>query len=357
VAVCALFFAVFSPSPAQAGWLSFFDSSLFADKASADIVQTLASSSSLQNVQTMPLLQATTNPSSKSVACIDSLPIRGNVLDATIATEVVTCSQKNTIISTYTVHEGDTISDVAYMFGVSVNTILWANNLSSGSVLREGQVLTILPISGITYTVKKGDTLQSIAKKYGRDHVEGTLGDILDYNDLQLSARVSVGQRIIIPSAEIEVADTTSHAHDVGPEPVLDNVKNLPTFKSCVVAEPGCYFLRPVATGSVSQKLHGHNGIDIAAPVGTPIRASAPGIVIVSRVNGGWNGGYGNFIVISHDNGTQTLYAHMQSSIVIPVGTTVKQGEKIGTIGMSGLTTGPHLHFEIRGAKNLFGNL
>jgi murein DD-endopeptidase MepM/ murein hydrolase activator NlpD len=110
--------------------------------------------------------------------------------------------------------------------------------------------------------------------------------------------------------------------------------------------------MRPVSGGRESQGLHGYNAVDLAAPVGTPIYAAAEGTVIVS-IMGGWNGGYGNYVVISHPNGTQTLYAHAKETLVIP-GQHVEQGQLIAKIGMTGKTTGPHVHFEIRGARNPF---
>ena len=114
----------------------------------------------------------------------------------------------------------------------------------------------------------------------------------------------------------------------------------------------GDYFLRPIAHGIVSQGLHGYNAVDLAAPVGTPIMASAGGVVIISKV-GGWNGGYGNYIVISHPNGTQSVYGH-ESRNYVSVGQTVTQGQIIGLVGKTGEATGPHLHFEIRRARNDF---
>ncbi|MEK7135159.1 MAG: M23 family metallopeptidase, partial [Patescibacteria group bacterium] len=108
----------------------------------------------------------------------------------------------------------------------------------------------------------------------------------------------------------------------------------------------------PIRGGLKSQGIHGHNGVDLAAPVGTPIVASADGKVILSRT-GGYNGGYGTYVVISHANGTQSLYAHMSANNVA-VGEVVSQGQVIGAIGMTGKTTGPHIHFEIRGARNPF---
>ena len=99
--------------------------------------------------------------------------------------------------------------------------------------------------------------------------------------------------------------------------------------------------------------MHGHNAIDLAAPIGTTIRAAADGKVIIAKDNSAWNGGYGNYRVISHDNGTQTLYAHM-SREAVSVGAEVARGQTIGYIGMTGWTYGPHVHFEIRGAQNPF---
>ena len=101
-----------------------------------------------------------------------------------------------------------------------------------------------------------------------------------------------------------------------------------------------------------TQGLHGYNGVDIGAPNGTPIIAAAGGSVVVSR-NSGWNGGYGNYIVIKHENGTQTLYAHM-SEIVVVSGQSIVQGQVVGSVGSTGKSTGSHLHFEVRGAKNPF---
>jgi murein DD-endopeptidase MepM/ murein hydrolase activator NlpD len=112
------------------------------------------------------------------------------------------------------------------------------------------------------------------------------------------------------------------------------------------------YFIHPLPGSVRTQGIHGYNAVDFGAPVGTPILASAGGSVLVSRV-GGWNGGYGNYVVIDHPNGTQTLYAHNSKNTVWQ-GQTVVAGQVIGYVGNTGRSTGPHLHFEIRGAKNPF---
>lgn len=236
-------------------------------------------------------------------------------------------------ISVYVVRKGDTLSEIAEMFGVSSNTIIWANNIKSNSI-KEGQELVILPISGVRHVVKSGDSLQSIAKKYKAD-----LGDILLYNDLATNSKIKPGDIVIIPNGVISTTQS-SLASSSGSQTSL----SYPTYAG--------YYLRPIVGGRKSQGIHGHNAVDLAAPINTPILASADGKVIVSRT-GGYNGGYGTYVVISHANGTQTLYAHMGVNNV-SVGQNVKQGQVIGVIGMTGRTTGPHIHFEVRGAKNPF---
>jgi LysM repeat protein len=340
---------------AHAGLFSFFSNFVSPDQASAD-TQPSPDDSSTTGSQNMPLLQAASNANPNSNSCTDNSPVTGSVLDPSIASSNSTsCGSLSNQISTYTVVAGDTISSVAKMFNVSINTILWANDLTGKSVLQPGQNIVILPVDGITYIIKKGDSLQAIAKRYGGSHADDILTDILNYNDLTLSSSISVGQKIIIPAAEPISTDIVARpASSWTPkcisnfERLLDNISRLPYY-------PG-YYIRPVASGYKSQCLHGHNAVDFAAPIGTPIRAAADGTVIISMINGGWNGGYGNYVVVSHKNGTQTLYAHMSPAArgVVKVGEHVEQGQTIGYIGMTGMTTGPHVHFEIRGAQNPF---
>lgn len=236
-------------------------------------------------------------------------------------------------ISIYVVREGDTLSQIAEMFDVTVNTIKWGNDLSSNT-LKSGQTLVILPISGVKHTVVKGDKVATLAKKY-----KGDIEEILAYNNLKEGESLTVGSVIIIPDGEVLPPPSSSTGSAV--RPVNSSLK-----------EYEGYYLRPIVGGRKTQGIHGYNGIDIAAPSGTPILASADGEVIISR-SGGWNGGYGNYVVIRHSNGTQTLYSH-NSKNNVSVGDTVKQGDVIGFVGATGKATGVHLHFEIRGAKNPF---
>ena len=237
-------------------------------------------------------------------------------------------------ISIYVVREGDTLGAIARMFGVSVNTIAWANNIRGG-VIRPGDRLVILPISGVQHIVKKGDSVQTIAKKYKAD-----LNEILQFNNLPDNATLAVGDTIMVPDGEIAAP------------PVSSSASRGATLRGAGGPSYDGYYLRPIIGGRKTQGLHGYNGVDLASYLGAPVLASASGQVIIAR-NSGWNGGYGNYIVIAHQNGTQTLYGHL-SSIIAYQGQQVARGEIIGYMGSTGRSTGAHLHFEIRGARNPF---
>ncbi|MDI9355307.1 MAG: LysM peptidoglycan-binding domain-containing M23 family metallopeptidase [Cyanobium sp. MAG06] len=209
--------------------------------------------------------------------------------------------------------------------------------------VKTGELLLILPISGVQHTVKKGETIQSIAKKYNADIYE-----ILEFNYINDDKDIKVGEDIIIPNAEIK-SDTQKNKTNVVVKSYIDGRTPLKTKYYNNILN---YFLRPVNSGIKTQGLHGRNAIDIGVPVGTPIVASADGTILLAR-NFGYNGGYGVYVIISHPNGTQTLYGHM-SSLIVSTGQYVKQGQIIGYSGNSGRSTGPHLHFEIIGAYNPF---
>jgi murein DD-endopeptidase MepM/ murein hydrolase activator NlpD len=243
-------------------------------------------------------------------------------------------------ITTYTVKEGDSISSIAKQFGVSSNTILWANDLTSKSVVKPGSSLVILPITGIEHTVQKGETVASIAKKYS-----GDVNDILSYNGLAGDQDLKAGDKIIIPDGE-PATPTPSKSSSKSPS-VKSGAKkflNLPSVGG---------FSNPLPAGTCTQGIHDNNGVDIGAHAGTPIYAAAAGSVIVALGNNGWNGGFGNYVVINHPNGTQTLYAHM-IQVATAVGASVDQGQLIGYVGSTGKSTGNHLHFEVHKARNPF---
>lgn len=252
-----------------------------------------------------------------------------------LSTEEVDYPTEDTI-TLYEVKKGDTLASVSKLFSVTVNTILWANTISSSGI-KEGDVLAILPITGIKYTTKQGDTLESIAKRY-----RGDADEIAKYNGLAEGASLALGTAVIIPDGEVEM-----------PKPKKDD-KLAASKKSAkkLATTPLGFFVKPLAWFIKTQGIHGKNGVDLAGKLGSPIVATAGGRVIIAKT-GGYNGGYGNMIVVAHKNNIQTLYAHLQSVNVIP-GQTVEQGQVIGALGNTGRSTGPHLHIEVRGASNPF---
>ena len=286
------------------------------------------------NSQTMALLAGylninPTGTGGAEVAIVDGTVLESNGIEGEFFVDLGKSGTGQ--ISVYIVRTGDTLSEIAEMFGVSANTIIWANDIR-GTSIKVGQELVILPISGVRHVVKSGDTLKSVATKYKAD-----LNDVLLYNGLAIGDKIKSGDVIIIPDGVISATQVSSVKNSAG-------AQTYPVYSG--------YYIRPIVGGRKTQGIHGNNGVDLAAPTGTPILAAADGRVIVSRA-GGYNGGYGSYLVISHPNGTQTLYAHLSQNSVF-VGQSVAQGQTIGAVGNTGKSTGPHLHFEIRGAKNPF---
>ncbi len=312
------------------------------------------------NSQTLPLLSAAKNiDPNPSVGGGDIIFVHGEALmtaENPVGLSDTMSHPINSQISVYTVRAGDTLSGVASMFGVSTNTLIGANDIKKSSIF-PGQELIILPITGVQHTVLKGETLSSVATKFKSEAT-----DIASYNNITEGDALVVGQSIIIPNGEIvSVVPTIVPAAITKTKSIAKKQKSLKSksFKPAPLRDAGGpeyenYYLWPVGGGIITQSLHGYNGIDIGAPTGSDIYASAAGTVIIAKSNGGWNGGYGNYIVVVHDNGTQTLYSHA-SKVLVSSGDVVTQGELIGKVGRTGEATGPHLHFEVRGATNPFG--
>lgn len=330
-AVACLFCSLIllTPLAAHGGVVSFIASLFVAEEAEAEVA------SSPVNSQNVALLAAAVNPDPNPAKGGGDITVVGGVAllaetgpEGTLAN--IEENQSGTI-STYIVREGDTLSGIAKMFGVTTNTVRWANDISRG-LIRPGQTLIILPISGVQHTVGKGDTIRSIAKKYKADSNE-----IIQYNGLTEEAVLAVGDVILVPDGTI------------APPPLASRAAQL---RGAGGPEYEGYYLRPIINGRKTQGLHGYNGIDLASYLGAPVLASAAGNVLIAR-SSSWNGGYGNYIVIAHGNGTQTLYAHL-SRLAVFAGQNVVRGEIIGYMGSTGRSTGSHLHFEVRGAKNPF---
>lgn len=236
-------------------------------------------------------------------------------------------TQLRTEIQEYIVQPGETITAIAKRFNVSVNTLLWANNLSAYSLIRPGNKLIILPVSGVLHKIKKGDTLASLAKKYNAE-----VNKILLANQIINEEQISIGQNLIIPGGEIKpsaLAPTNSLASNLR--------------KKSNETNAGGYIWPTNARHITQYFTWRHNGLDIAGPTGSPIYAAKPGRIITA----GWNrSGYGNYIIMQHADGSKTLYGHM-SKLYVKIGNQVEQGETIGAMGSTGRSTGSHLHFEV----------
>jgi murein DD-endopeptidase MepM/ murein hydrolase activator NlpD len=190
--------------------------------------------------------------------------------------------------------------------------------------------------------VAEGDSLSSIAEEYN-----GKVEKIREYNNVAKSDGLSVGDKVIIPNGELgreepeDGGQSGSTPEQSAPAPTPRNDSNQDVRRG--------YFAHPARGAILTQRLHGYNAVDFAADHGAPITAAAPGTVVISR--SGWNGGYGNYVVIKHPNGTQTLYSHNSRNIVAK-GEHVERGQVIGYMGASGRVTGTHVHFEVRGTSN-----
>lgn len=307
------------------------------------------------NSQNMPLLAPSVamvsgqNDTTQGVNIVSDNAMQPTVGALGVSTGVDPVLDSTPENSIYVVRKGDSISQIADMYGVSVDTILWANDMKKGDPLKEGDVLVILPVSGVQHTVAKGQTLQSIAKLYNAD-----AGDIALFNGIATNASLSVGDKLLIPDGEM--------MDEGGDKPAANlkatETKDLKYYATSFLKNIIGYFINPVPTGHKTQGLHGPGmrGIDIGAPTGTNIYASAPGVVIATKTGctvgySRCGGGYGNMVQIQHPNGTKTLYGHM-SKVLVAMGSTVDRGDVIGLVGSTGHSTGPHVHFEVFNAKN-----
>ena len=235
----------------------------------------------------------------------------------------------------YTVKSGDTVLGIAEKFGLDPETLMWSNSLieQNPDLLKIGDQLRILPLDGVLHVVKRGDTLSSIADKYSTD-----IEAIVQYASNGMAsaeATLPIGKEIVVPG---------------GTKPYVAPVAGGSSTAYSVSRPPGALagsgnFSWPTA-GYVSQGYwRGHPAIDIAGWLGAPVTAADAGYVILA--GGGWNSGYGNYAIVDHGNGFTTLYAHL-STIFVQPGATVSRGQQLGTMGNTGNSTGPHLHFEIR---------
>ena len=251
-------------------------------------------------------------------------------LAETVATQI--SDKPRAEIIQYEIQSGDTVSTIAKKFDVSDDTIYWENNITPKTVLKPGDKLRILPVSGIRHSVTRGETVESIAKKY-----DVSAQAIVDWpfntfvNDENFA--LAVGQSLVVPDGvkpdEVPVA----------PRQYL--ARQTPDAGTIVASGQWVW---PVAGRITQFFVWYHPALDIANKEGPAVVAADSGkvIAVISQ-----RYGYGNHIIIDHGNGFQTLYAHL-SSFGVTEGQSVGKGSTIGVMGSTGRSTGTHLHFEIR---------
>lgn len=230
------------------------------------------------------------------------------------------------------VEEGETLQSIGKKYGITYDSIQYANNLSITSV-KVGQKLLIPSVEGTLHTVKLGDTVDKLAKKYG---VPSQV--IVDFNYLDAPYTLTAGTVITIPNAK---KPSTNQYYSGNSDYGLSAYGVFPHVGD--VQHGTGQFSWPFS-GILTQGYHAyHHAIDIAAHTGD-VKAADKGTVIRS---GWWEGGYGNAVQIDHGNGYVTTYAHM-SVLAVSVGDNVEKGQKIGVVGSTGRSTGPHVHFTLQ---------
>lgn len=261
--------------------------------------------------------------------------------------------------SYHTVKEGESLERLANRYGISVDTIKWANDLQEGSSIQPGQQLLILPVDGMLHTVKRGQTLLGIAELYN------VPADEISAQNRVQGGFIIAGQQLIIPGGRpivpTQVAQQPSQQQPNRPvqQPVQQPTQ--PAQQPQQPSAPASY--TPTPTAGVLQKpcsdicfitqyfRAGHYALDMQdknnGNYDGPIFAAEAGTVI--RADTGWNGGYGNVIEIDHGNGLVTLYGH-NKQLLVKEGDFVRRGQKIAVMGNTGLVygaTGIHVHFEV----------
>lgn len=243
--------------------------------------------------------------------------------------------QTRTTPITHIIGPNETVSEIAALYGLKTQTILWENNVNPTRI-RGGEKMIVPPFDGIGYTVRSGDTATKVAKRYGI-----SAEDILKRNEITTFTK---GERIYLPNAKpIQEA-----VRDTVPRSGTASRYTMPLSNSTASPNGVRPFIYPTM-GSVTQNYRrGHYAIDIANSNKPPIWAAGNGI-IEKIETGKWAGGYGNNVTIRHPNGLKTLYAHMDS-VSVSEGQEITQGQVIGRMGRTGRVrgaTGIHLHFEV----------
>ena len=230
----------------------------------------------------------------------------------------------------YRVQRGDSVSAIAQRHNVSIGAIIASNEIQNARRLQEGTILRIPNIDGIPYNVQRGDNLSKISASFNVP-----LEVILDINDIK-SDNISVGETLFIPGARMNDIDLRLSLGELFMFPL--GSRNITSY----------YGMRKDPKTGVLQF---HAGVDFRANIGTTVMASLDGVVSVVGEN--WL--YGKYIIMTHSNGYKTLYGHL-NAFSVKQGDRIARGRKIGEVGNTGYSTGPHLHFGIYDRNNKLVN-
>jgi murein DD-endopeptidase MepM/ murein hydrolase activator NlpD len=232
-------------------------------------------------------------------------------------------------IREYTLSKDDSLWSIANFYGLTAEAVAFANGISDPYHLQVGRQIMIPPLEGALYTVAEGDTVESVASRFKVDP-----SVISDYNRLYFEpAHFAPGQLIFVENAALPTLPPPPEANA--------SVIARPNV-SAPQAKAGGYLIWPVG-GWISQYYWGgHTGVDIAAPYGSGLAASVNGVISQN----GWVAVGGLHICVRSGN-LEECYYHL-SAAYVPVGTSVTAGQIVAAIGLTGVTTGPHVHWETK---------
>lgn len=264
----------------------------------------------------------------RNIATYQTTVVSYNPSEGSLGT-VISAKPRDKVVE-YMVLGGDTIASIGKKFGVSTDTIKWANDLKT-NIIKPGQTLKVPPGTGVVHKVVSGDTVYTLAKKYKVEAQNIVNFPFNDFADLDTFA-LTPGQALFVPDGVIE-APSIPRQYPPGyyTGPIQAGVRGTSNF------------IWPTS-GSISQSpTWYHMAADIQNPGAPPVIAADAGTVAFS---GCFPYGYGCHIIVDHGNGFRTLYAHM-SQLGVNAGQGVSQGQQLGSMGCTGRCTGTHLHFEV----------
>ncbi|NLT20040.1 MAG: M23 family metallopeptidase [Syntrophomonadaceae bacterium] len=229
-------------------------------------------------------------------------------------------SSANTMVRYYHVKKGDNLWDISRSFNVSLPQLMALNQVDAKTILSVGQKLKIPSAAERIHYIRKGETMWDIASRY-----EVSVDGLLSVNPGKNPTRLAIGDQLIIPDTR----------QPLTPQVSSRGISSMGAFSWPIMGI--------ITSGFGWRKSGFHHGMDIAGDIGDPVKACAPGKVVFNGVKPV----YGRTLIIEHTDGKRSWYAHLQKAVVSE-GQKVYRGQTIGNVGMTGRTTGPHLHFEIR---------